>query len=858
MTASPAPSQPALAPPLQPSAERLGTAAGAPECPQLETSTHVLQFFPPKDTSPDRTSYYTLALRTQRTVYAPIALTADCQLHIDPIQTNDWNDNEPELNKGNANANNFLAIKLKGADIGVVKEGDVEALAKFTAVWREALSTLAEQSPQSDSAPHGAFGAMTAVTNGLTAIPKLFKESIPLSPATTVTPSVKSGRSRPDSVIFAVPPSPTNSNAPTLHIIDEIYSQKAEFMSEKTVRLRMVTWNIHGESIKPVQLENLLGLPVVYDIYVVALQESDMLSPKNLYANTVTLQTTKDAIVDALGGPDSFQVISQNQLLGMMLVVVAATPIASQLSNPIIQTTGTGVFGIWGNKGAVKIRVTLGADPSVGVKGTDLVFVNCHLAAGEGKAGVERRLWEFSEIQKNLNVPGLVGTNPKPEILFSGDEVVVDDMSDTLPPSSETPENEDDALIFILGDLNYRVALDPEMVEEFVGRQDIETVLNHDQLTQQIRERKVLTGFKENTIKFPPTYKYAVGTDKFDGSKPGNNDKARAPSYTDRIFYKPRSGLEMTDYTSLMEYQISDHKPVVGSFELSVQFIDSGRRKTVVDRVLKASDFRENGSRPNVTINPTELLVDDAIVLRKTTGAVMIEHGPGSDRTVEWELDLASPYITVSPSRGHLPVGAKQYIHFSCVLPVILHSSHSIVQEVAILRILDSQDIFIPVEFQGLTSCLGASLEVLSRMPEGARSGKIMSESTTNMPREIWNCVDYLWTHCVTDMFDDVPATFLTQATTPEVASSSTSSAGTKPVGKWEPTLVNQIQDWLDTGVDFDREVLDAANSVRENSGVYSVARVFLQLLGYLDGGIVSAEYYSTVLLGKEGSSLVS
>lgn len=786
-----------------------------PSCPLLETSSHILQFFP----GHNGISYYTLAEKSHRTYYTPLPLTIDCQLSINPLPSREG---EPH----------YLAILLGTQSIGQINsssDDEINQLAQFTAQWREALSDLTENSSQPEQLQN--FNPIFAVANGLTAFPKLFTASSSTSSSSTIATAVPSSKSRPDSVIYASPSSPTSLSASSVHIVDRISAQQNEFLVEKLLRIRLVSWNMHGEQIQRVNIAGLLGLPVLYDIYVIALQESDILGPKNLYANTITLQNTKDAIISTLGGPDSFQVVAHNQLLGIMLLLVAATPIASQLSNAEIATTGTGLFGVWGNKGAASIRITIGADPSAGVVGTDLVFLNCHLAAGEGKAGVERRKWELGEIERKLNFPGLIGTNPRPEILFSGEDTIVDDISDDLPPAPSTPS--DSTLAFVLGDLNYRVGLDPDMVIQFLDRKEFDTVLNHDQLSQQIRERKVLTGFKEKSITFSPTYKYAVGTNDFDDNKPGNNDKARAPSYTDRIFYKPSTSLTPTEYGSLMEYTISDHKPVYATFELTTLLIDPAKRKIVVDRVLKQSDTLENSTKPNVVISPTELLVDDAIVLREAEGHVVIEQGGSSDRVVEWEIDLKSPDIAVFPTHGHLPVGAKQYIHFTCTLPIKTHSTNSQAQDVAILRILDAQDIFIPVDFKAQQTCLGASLDLLSRMPKGARNKQIMDTSSTNMPREIWNCVDYLWTHIVPDMFDD------------------------KSASKAEKSIQDQVQDWMDTGEDFDHEVLDSANVVEENSGTYSVAQQFLLLLEHLDGGIIPAEYYSVVLHGKEGSMLV-
>jgi phosphatidylinositol-bisphosphatase len=94
-------------------------------------------------------------------------------------------------------------------------------------------------------------------------------------------------------------------------------------------------------------------------------------------------------------------------------------------------------------------------------------------------------------------------------------------------------------------------------------------------------------GFKEAKIHFPPTYKYDVGTQKFDTSS-----KQRAPAYTDRILYKyklplmglrrqsaltsgrpssPQSPIKCIAYDSVQSITSSDHKPVWALFKNSLR-----------------------------------------------------------------------------------------------------------------------------------------------------------------------------------------------------------------------------------------------------------------------------------------------
>uniref|UniRef100_A0A8C0W1F1 SKICH domain-containing protein n=1 Tax=Castor canadensis TaxID=51338 RepID=A0A8C0W1F1_CASCN len=93
-----------------------------------------------------------------------------------------------------------------------------------------------------------------------------------------------------------------------------------------------------------------------------------------------------------------------------------------------------------------------------------------------------------------------------------------------------------------------------------------------------------LKGFQEGPLNFAPTFKFDVGTNKYDTSA-----KKRKPAWTDRILWKvkaPGGGpspsgreshrLQVTQhsYCSHMEYTVSDHKPVAAQFVLQFAFRD--------------------------------------------------------------------------------------------------------------------------------------------------------------------------------------------------------------------------------------------------------------------------------------------
>jgi hypothetical protein len=55
----------------------------------------------------------------------------------------------------------------------------------------------------------------------------------------------------------------------------------------------------------------------------------------------------------------------------------------------------------------------------------------------------------------------------------------------------------------------------------------------YDELSTGMYHRKIFNGFEESAITFPPTYKYDIGTNRYDSSS-----KKREPAWTDRILYR--------------------------------------------------------------------------------------------------------------------------------------------------------------------------------------------------------------------------------------------------------------------------------------------------------------------------------
>ena len=70
---------------------------------------------------------------------------------------------------------------------------------------------------------------------------------------------------------------------------------------------------------------------------------------------------------------------------------------------------------------------------------------------------------------------------------------------------------------------------------------------------------------------FKPTYKFICKTNQYDLN--------RQPAYTDRILFEsvhsmPQKNPLMNIYYGVVEYDLSDHKPITGLFEAKIKVIN--------------------------------------------------------------------------------------------------------------------------------------------------------------------------------------------------------------------------------------------------------------------------------------------
>lgn len=341
-------------------------------------------------------------------------------------------------------------------------------------------------------------------------------------------------------------------------------------------------------------------------LYVLGLQEivdiSSAAEALRPYTDPHPGKKWKQAIEKAL--PEGYQLVAEQQLIGLYLVIYASATLAPQISAVSTTSVGTGLMGYMGNKGAVTARIVLGET-------TRMVFVNSHLTAGVEKGNLERRNWDAAQIVSrtkfdpvydgsgvmeefgegigdedfafwfgdlNYRLDSMPGDDVRRLLMLhtrneygkgqASDQKIEDELAAQRSPVSikdgrfVDPTTEDNkspthsaegsstgsssSLNRISNGGRFEPPPDPASLQTTLS-----SLLPHDQLHAQMRARKAFhDGWQEGPIDFLPTYKYDVGSvGMFDSS-----EKKRGPSWCDRILYRSRKNKQ--DYESKIREEL--------------------------------------------------------------------------------------------------------------------------------------------------------------------------------------------------------------------------------------------------------------------------------------------------------------
>ncbi|KAI0269350.1 DNase I-like protein [Gloeopeniophorella convolvens] len=370
----------------------------------------------------------------------------------------------------------------------------------------------------------------------------------------------------------------------------ELLKLEKTFSHFRDINILFVSWNI-GAS-KPEQLsgtkENssflydaLNSTDSPPDIIVFGLQEVVPLDKANvakflkkkkgLEGASTTLHSEHRRWADKLVGAVTFalpneryKLLYSKELVGLLSCVMVKTKEQTAIRDYAAHTVSRGVGGRFGNKGAVAIRLV--------IDDTSLCFLNCHLAAGH------RRVRD-----RNADAAAII----EHERLFPESETL--DEALAFVGGGDGTMALDHEIVFMSGDLNYRIDQRRDAVVTSVRQDTYHGMLVHDQLTKEMKANVRLRSFAEGAITFPPTYKYDLHSTEYDTS-----EKRRIPAWCDRVLWRARdpSRVEQLHYRRY-EPDISDHRPISAAFRVRVKSIQHDARAGVKGDVLAQWAVRE-------------------------------------------------------------------------------------------------------------------------------------------------------------------------------------------------------------------------------------------------------------------------
>ncbi|UJR10528.1 hypothetical protein I4U23_014731 [Adineta vaga] len=354
-------------------------------------------------------------------------------------------------------------------------------------------------------------------------------------------------------------------------ILSEMFRLRERFVKKEKIRISLGTWNINGDKNPALEdeyasilnawildgPENMSAkdgkingdrIPTIGyvsadytktmpDILAIGFQEICDLTASNMVwqssVNATRWVDNVEAHFKKSYPNDEYILLGNDQLVGVCLAIFIRRDLAPFVKNIMVDSVKTGMGGKIGNKGCVAIRLVL--------YNTSICFVCAHFTAGQSQ--VNERNSDYKSIMEKLSFQ---------------------------PPSRAVWHDH----IFFLGDFNYRLTIPRQHVEQFVKNSAYGQLLEYDQLRKEHSEGRVFREFNEGPVQFPPTYKYDVGTDFYDTS-----EKARTPSYTDRILWRSILPNVQTKqlYYGRAEVKTSDHRPVSAMFDVEVEICDESK-----------------------------------------------------------------------------------------------------------------------------------------------------------------------------------------------------------------------------------------------------------------------------------------
>ncbi|CAG8435658.1 8673_t:CDS:10 [Funneliformis mosseae] len=321
-------------------------------------------------------------------------------------------------------------------------------------------------------------------------------------------------------------------------VLEDMQKRTNDFSTKSSINVFVGSYNLNGRLPHGESLSSWLFAFDYHDpepeLYVIGFQEIVELMPQQVFIlRRIWEKEISETLERRPNKRSDYVILRSGQLVGTALVIYARSDIVSNIRNVEYLMKKTGLGGMAGNKGAVAIRLDY--------HDTSMCFVTAHLASGHSN-------WEERNRDYKTIHDGLLFRNGR--------------------------RLEHHEIIIWLGDFNYRISLGNEEVRNLIADNNFNKLLKADQLTKQIEWGQSFTEYIEGPITFYPTYKFDNGTDNYDTS-----EKARVPAWTDRILYSGNK-IQQIGY-SRAEIRLSDHRPVMSSFDIEVIKYDEAAKEKI-------------------------------------------------------------------------------------------------------------------------------------------------------------------------------------------------------------------------------------------------------------------------------------
>lgn len=431
------------------------------------------------------------------------------------------------------------------------------------------------------------------------------------------------------------------------------------------------------------------------------------------------------AILSALGSK-SWYSVSLRQLSGMLILVFARKDLEPELGGVCTSSVACGILGVGGNKGAVGVQLTLfrhrfaficshfaAHQNSVDIRNANYHTIvrylsfKQHPSIFDDASDTESVTDTTAEVENSENEASLLAAASNTIASAAGSLLSYRPLRDSseLGAIGDAPKAENEPMpktntalsdleneslksadtVFWLGDFNYRIDGNYDQVKELIVSGHYDPLLKCDQLGREHAQGRVFKGFREPKITFAPTYKFDKGISSayaYDSS-----EKKRVPSWCDRIMYRgstpflsaqpSASEIEAMaspsqnkvdvipqEYGTWMDVIESDHKPVYGSFNVSLTRVDAEKKREIVsDTLLRyqphlASVPRAKVSPSNVRLHSFHLPEESVCLENRSSEKIFFTIIPD---TVSRET---ATLIEVRPIQGIIAPGSQKAVYF--------------------------------------------------------------------------------------------------------------------------------------------------------------------------------------------------